>query len=56
MSLRRPSKEQPESFEFNLASLERPKLIVAKYPKDKQQSAVMALFILLKNKIIIGYH
>ena len=43
MSLRRPSKEQPENFEFNSASLEVVKTIVAKYPKDKQQSAVMAL-------------
>ena len=43
MSLRRPSKKQPESFEFNSTSLEVAKSIVAKYPKDKQQSAVMAL-------------
>ena len=56
MSLRRPSKEQPENFEFNSASLAAAKTIVAKYPKDKQQSAVMAYFILHKNKIIIGFH
>ena len=43
MSLRRPSKEQPENFDFNPASLEAAKLIIAKYPQDKQQSAVMAL-------------
>ena len=41
MSLRRPSKEQPENFDFNPASLEAAKLIIAKYPQDKQQSAVM---------------
>ena len=39
MSLRRPSKEQPESFEFNPASLEAAKVIISKYPKNKQQSA-----------------
>ena len=43
MSLRRPSKEQPENFEFTSASLEAAKAIIAKYPDDKQQSAVMAL-------------
>ena len=43
MSLKRPSKEQPENFDFNPASLEATKSIIAKYPKDKQQSAVMAL-------------
>ena len=43
MSLRRPAKDQPESFEFNSSSLEAANVIVAKYPKDKQQSAVMAL-------------
>jgi NADH-quinone oxidoreductase E subunit len=43
MSLRRPCKEQPENFEFTSASLEAAKAIIAKYPDDKQQSAVMAL-------------
>ena len=43
MSLRRPAKDQPESFEFNASSLEAAKAIVAKYPVGKQQSAVMAL-------------
>ena len=56
MSLRRPAKDQPESFEFNASSLEAANVIVAKYPEGKQQSAVMAYFILLKSKIIIGYH
>ena len=56
MSLRKPAKEQPESFEFNASSLEAANNIIAKYPKGKQQSAVMAYFILLKDKIIIGYH
>ena len=39
MSLKRPSKEQPENFEFNSASLEAAKTIVVKYPEGKQQSA-----------------
>ena len=43
MSLRRPAKDQPESFEFDQASLEAANNIVTKYPEGKQQSAVMAL-------------
>ncbi|WP_415321573.1 NADH-quinone oxidoreductase subunit NuoE [Candidatus Pelagibacter sp. Uisw_092] len=50
MSLRRPSKEQPENFEFNSTSLEAAKKIVAKYPKDKQQSAVMALLYIAQKQ------
>tara|TARA_B110001452_G_scaffold76173_1_gene61873 strand:- start:183 stop:791 length:609 start_codon:yes stop_codon:yes gene_type:complete len=50
MSLRRPSKEQPENFEFNSSSLEAAKTIVAKYPKDKQQSAVMALLYIAQKQ------
>ena len=50
MSLRRPSKKQPETFEFNLASSEAAKLIVAKYPKDKQESAVMALLYIAQKQ------
>ena len=50
MSLRRPSKEQPENFEFNSASLEAAKAIVSKYPKDKQQSAVMALLYIAQKQ------
>ena len=50
MSLRRPSKEQPESFEFNSISLEAAKIILAKYPKDKRQSAVMALLYIAQKQ------
>ena len=50
MSLRRPSKEQPKNFEFNPNSLEAAKSIVAKYPKDKQQSAVMALLYIAQKQ------
>jgi len=37
MSLRRPAKEQPTTFEFNSSSLEAANAMVAKYPKSKQQ-------------------
>ena len=50
MSLRNPSKEQPENFEFNTASLEAANSIVAKYPKGKQQSAVMALLYIVQKQ------
>ena len=50
MSLRRPSKEQPENFDFNPASLEAAESIIAKYPKDKQQSAVMALLYIAQKQ------
>ncbi|MDA9646295.1 NADH-quinone oxidoreductase subunit NuoE [Candidatus Pelagibacter sp.] len=50
MTLRRPSKEQPENFDFSSSSLEAAKAIVAKYPKDKQQSAVMALLYIAQKQ------
>jgi len=50
MSLRRPSKEQPENFEFNSSSLKAAKIIINKYPKDKQQSAVMALLYIAQKQ------
>ncbi len=50
MSLRRPSKEQPEKFEFSSTSLEAAKIIVAKYPEGKQQSAVMALLYIVQKQ------
>ena len=50
MSLRRPSKEQPDNFEFNSSSLDAAKTIIAKYPKDKQQSAVMALLYIAQKQ------
>ena len=43
MSLRRPAKDQPETFEFNEKSMKVAKKTIANYPEDKQQSAVMAL-------------
>ena len=50
MSLRRPAKEQPESFQFNSTSLEAAKTIVSKYPEGKQQSAVMALLYIAQRQ------
>ena len=50
MSLRKPSKEQPERFEFNSKSLEAAKAIILKYPDDKQQSAVMALLYIAQKQ------
>ena len=50
MSLKKVSKEQPENFEFNSASLEAAKLIVTKYPEGKQQSAVMALLYIAQKQ------
>ena len=50
MSLRRPSKNQPEKFEFNSSSLEAAKTIIARYPTGKQQSAVMALLYIAQKQ------
>ena len=50
MSLKKPSKEQPENFEFSSISLEAAKKIVAKYPDGKQQSAVMALLYIAQKQ------
>ena len=43
MTLKKISKNQPENFEFTKESLEEAKNIIKKYPKNKQQSAVMPL-------------
>ena len=50
MSLRRPAKNQPENFEFNSSSLEAANQVISKYPKDKQQSAVMALLYIAQKQ------
>ena len=50
MSLRRPSKEQPENFEFNPASLEAANQLLQNILKDKQQSAVMALLYIAQKQ------
>ena len=50
MSLRRPAKDQPEKFEFTPSSLEAAKKIVTRYPKGRQQSAVMSLLYLAQKQ------
>jgi NADH-quinone oxidoreductase E subunit len=50
MTLRKPAKEQPEKFEFSSNSMEAAKAIISKYPKGKQQSAVMALLYIAQKQ------
>ena len=50
MSLRRPAKDQPETFEFSSSSMEEANKIVLKYPEGKQQSAVMALLYIAQKQ------
>ena len=50
MSLKKISKDQPESFEFNNKSLEAAKRIISNYPNGKQQSAVMALLYIAQRQ------
>ena len=50
MSLRRPAKNQPETFEFSSSSMEEVNKIVLKYPEGKQQSAVMALLYIAQKQ------
>jgi NADH:ubiquinone oxidoreductase subunit E len=50
MSLRKPAKEQPEKFEFTANSLAAAKEMIFKYPKGKQQSAVMALLYIAQKQ------
>jgi len=50
MSLKRPAKDQPENFEFNSSSLEAANKIISRYPKGKQQSAVMSLLYLAQKQ------
>ena len=50
MTIPKVSKDQPKNFEFNSASLEAAKSIILKYPKGKQQSAVMALLYIAQKQ------
>ena len=50
MSLKRPSKEQPDNFEFNSTSLKAANIIISRYPEGKQQSAVMALLYIAQKQ------
>ena len=37
MSLKRPAKDQPQSFEFNSSSLDAANKIISQYPKEKNK-------------------
>ena len=50
MSLKKISKDQPKSFEFNNKNLEAAKKIISNYPTGKQQSAVMALLYIAQRQ------
>ena len=50
MSLKKISKNQPETFEFNEESLGVAKKIISNYPNGKQQSAVMALLYIAQRQ------
>ena len=50
MSLKRPAKDQPDNFEFNLSSLKAANEMVAKYPEGKKQSAVMSLLYIAQKQ------
>tara|TARA_B100001769_G_scaffold208262_1_gene167709 strand:+ start:666 stop:1274 length:609 start_codon:yes stop_codon:yes gene_type:complete len=50
MSLKKISKDQPDSFKFNAKSLTNAEKIISNYPKGKQQSAVMALLYIAQRQ------
>ena len=50
MSIKKISKDQPETFEFNEKSLEIANKVVSNYPEGKQQSAVMALLYIAQRQ------
>ncbi len=50
MSLKKPAKNQPQNFEFDSSSLEYAKTVISRYPKGKQQSAVMALLYIAQRQ------
>ena len=50
MSIKKISKDQPDSFKFNKKNLEIANKIILNYPEGKQQSAVMALLFLAQRQ------
>ena len=50
MSIKKISKEQPDTFGFSAENLLEAKEIIKKYPEGKQQSAVMALLYLVQKQ------
>ena len=50
MSVKKISKEQPDSFEFSSENVDVAKKIISNYPDGKQQSAVMALLYIAQRQ------
>ena len=50
MSKKKISKNQPDSFEFNSDNLKMANKIISNYPKEKKQSAVMALLYIAQRQ------
>ena len=50
MSLKKISKEQPKDFIFNDNSLKAVNNVISKYPKNRQQSAVMSLLYIAQKQ------
>ena len=50
MSIKKISKEQPNTFKFNKNNMESANKIILNYPEGKQQSAVMALLYLAQRQ------
>ena len=50
MSIKKVSKEQPDSFEFSDKNMEAANKIISNYPNGKQQSAVMALLYIAQRQ------
>ena len=50
MSIKKISKDQPETFKFNEKNLEIAKKVISNYPEGKQQSAVMSLLYIAQKQ------
>ena len=50
MSVKKISKDQPETFKFNEKSIEVAKKIISNYPEGQQQSSVMALLYIAQKQ------
>tara|TARA_Y100001970_G_scaffold286079_1_gene407368 strand:- start:521 stop:1129 length:609 start_codon:yes stop_codon:yes gene_type:complete len=50
MSFKKISKDQPDNFKFNKKNLIAAEKIISNYPKDKQQSAVMAFLYIAQKQ------
>ena len=50
MSFKKISKDQPDNFKFNEKNLIAAEKIISNYPKDKQQSAVMAFLYIAQKQ------